>query len=80
MFFTCVCHAQDLRPYICDVHVSIPAEAVEAHNEYYESKRWHAHGCFDEEGVVRTNGCIHFDNGAPQPKPCPDDPGKYKSI
>ena len=64
----------ELKPFTCDLNCKPTDEAVAAHNEYYESKRWLAHGCYDENGIVRDNRCIHF-NSARELLPSADEPG-----
>jgi hypothetical protein len=61
---------------VCDMRTKPPQEAIDAHNIYYESKRWHEHGCFDEEGIVRNNQCIHFFQALAK-LPTTDDPGLF---
>ena len=64
--------------FISDVTAEIPVEAEEAHNEFYESKRWHEHGCFDPEtGIVRDNRCINWSTSTVRDDfPPEDDPGE----
>jgi hypothetical protein len=69
----------DLKPYKCDLNCKPTEEAVAAHNAYYESKRWLAHGVYDENGIVRDNRCIHF-NSARELLPSPDEPGNNQAI
>jgi hypothetical protein len=64
-----------LYQFYCDVHVDIPTAAKDAFNVYFESKRWHEHGCYDDRGVMRDNRCISF-NDTRGTYPSEDEPGK----
>jgi hypothetical protein len=66
----------DLKAYTCDVTVTPSQEAIDAHNEYYESKRWREEGVFESDtGIVRDNRCIHF-NATKMSLPSEEEPGK----
>lgn len=64
--------------YTIDYKAEIPEEAKKAHDEFYESKRWHEHGCFDPlTGEVRNNLYIPWNRALlRQELPCEDEPGK----
>ena len=57
-----------IQDFFCDITVTIPGEAVDAHKIYLEGKRWHEEGCYDAQGVMKDNRFITFDQArAPEP-------------
>jgi hypothetical protein len=66
---------KSLVPFTCDRRVKPTQAAIDAHNLYFESKRWHECGVFDESGIMRDNRCIHF-NAARERQPSDEEPGE----
>ena len=66
--------------YYTDWISKAPLNAITAYNEFYESKRWHEHGCFDPAtGIIRDNRCIPWNSAyTKDTQPSQDDPGMCK--
>lgn len=71
----------DLYGFFCDTTVEIPLEAITAHKQYIECKRWYECGVYDDKGVMKNNNFINFQE-ARAPLPQDDEPGMllYGSI